>query len=107
MLGGAKENTTARARGNASRFKLLMWKSTGIIWKAIEVRVSRSSYLRALSLNTSIRSVVDLNAVADVGKLMVTLDWSAELMKNWLLEKRGQGSRTGNGESIMNGFCGF
>ena len=51
-----------------------------------------------------IRSVVDLKAVADLAKVNGDLGRVAGLLKLWLLEKRGQGARPADVESMMNDF---
>lgn len=58
-------------------------------------------YLRALGLNTPIRSVVDLVAVADLAKVNGDLGRVAGLLKLWLAEKRGQGANVIDVESVM------
>lgn len=63
--------------------------------------MSRSGYLRALGLNTPIRSVVDLTAVADLAKVNGDLGRVAGLLKLWLAEKRGQGAMPTDVESMM------
>lgn len=49
--------------------------------------MSRSGYLRALGLNTPIRSVVDLTAVADLAKVNGDLGRVARLLKLWLADQ--------------------
>lgn len=66
--------------------------------------MSRSSYLRALGLNTPIRSVVDLAALADLAKVNSDLGRAAGLLKLWLLEMRGQGADAIDVELMMMEF---
>nr|WP_256595395.1 CopG family transcriptional regulator [Pseudomonas sp. LG1E9] len=69
--------------------------------RAEEAGMSRSGYLRALGLNTPIRSVVDLAAVVDLAKVNGDLGRFAGLLKLWLLEKRGQGADAIDVELMM------
>lgn len=72
--------------------------------RATEAGLSRSGYLRAVGLNYPIRSVVDLAAVADLAKVNGDLGRVAGLLKFWLAEKRGQGARPIDVETMMNDF---
>lgn len=63
--------------------------------------MARSAYLRALGLNTPIKSVVDLAAVADLAKVNGDLGRVAGLLKLWLGERRGQGANAVDVESMM------
>ncbi|MBA8839772.1 plasmid mobilization protein [Ochrobactrum sp. RH2CCR150] len=65
---------------------------------------SRSAYLRNVGLNHPIRSVVDLKAVADLAKVNGDLGRVAGLLKLWLAEKRGQGARSIEVETMMQDF---
>lgn len=53
--------------------------------------LSLSAYLLAVGMNTPIRSVVDLAAVADLAKVNGDFGRVAGLLKFWLAERRGQG----------------
>lgn len=77
---------------------------TGIADRAAMTGLSLSAYLLAVGLNTPIRSVVDLAAVADLAKVNGDLGRAAGLLKLWLAEKRGQGARATDVETIMNDF---
>lgn len=68
---------------------------------AAQTGLSQSSYLRAVGLNTPIRSVVDLKAVSDLAKVNGDLGRVAGLLKLWLAEKRGQGAKPIDVESVM------
>jgi hypothetical protein len=68
---------------------------------AEEAGMSRSGYLRALGLNTPIRSVVDLKAMADLCRINGDLGRVAGLLKLWLVEKNGQGASSTEVESMM------
>lgn len=72
--------------------------------RAEQAGLSRSGYLRAVGLNYPIRSVVDLTAVADLAKVNGDLGRVAGLLKFWLAEKRGQGARPTDVETMMNDF---
>jgi len=63
--------------------------------------LSRSAYLRNVGLNHPIRSVVELKAVADLAKVNGDLGRVAGLLKLWLGEKRGQGARPIEVETMM------
>lgn len=69
--------------------------------RANEAGMSRSGYLRALGLNSPIRSVVDLTAVADLAKVNGDLGRVAGLLKLWLAEKNGQGASSVEVERMM------
>ncbi|WAH57707.1 CopG family transcriptional regulator [Pseudomonas silvicola] len=101
MTGGTKEKTTARRRGKPIEVWVTEEEKTVISDKAKEARLSRSGYLRALGLNTPIRSVVDLKAVADLAKVNGDLGRVAGLLKLWLAEKHGEGANAANVESTM------
>lgn len=72
--------------------------------KARQANMSLSAYLSAVGRNSPIRSVVDLQAVADLGKVNGDLGRVAGLLKLWLAEKRGQGARPMDVEAMMNDF---
>lgn len=60
-----------------------------------------SAYLRAAGQSHPIRSVLDLNAVADLVRMNGDLGRSAGLLKLWLAEKRGQGASPVDVEALM------
>ena len=66
--------------------------------------LSKSGYLRAVGMNTRIRSVVDLKAVADLTRVNGDLGRVAGLLKLWLLEHNGAGARPADVESMMRDF---
>lgn len=72
--------------------------------RAAEAGLSVSAYLRAAGLNHPIRSVYDLRAVADLGKVNGDLGRVAGLLKLWLAEKRGQGAHPVAVERLMADF---
>jgi len=101
MTGGTKEKATARRRGKPIEVWVTDEEKTVITNKAEEAGMSRSGYLRALGLNTPIRSVVDLTAVADLAKVNGDLGRFAGLLKLWLAEKRGERANAVDVESVM------
>ncbi|WP_346394428.1 plasmid mobilization protein [Pseudomonas syringae] len=101
MTGSTKEKTTARRRGKPIEVWVTDEEKEAITERANEAGMSRSGYLRALGLNTPIRSVVDLKAVADLCKINGDLGRVAGLLKLWLVEKNGQGARSTEVERMM------
>ncbi|EGC9888853.1 CopG family transcriptional regulator [Salmonella enterica] len=75
--------------------------------RAAQGGLSLSAYLRAAGMNHPIRSVLDLRAVAELGRVNGDLGRVAGLLKLWLAEKRGQGARPVDVEAIMNDFRGL
>lgn len=104
MTGGTKEKNTARRRGKPIEVWVTDEEKEVITHKAEEAGMSRSGYLRALGMNTPIRSVVDLTAVADLAKVNGDLGRVAGLLKLWLAEKRGEGAKPKEVEAMMNDF---
>ena len=104
MTSGTKEKTTARRRGKPIEVWVTDEEKAAITDKAKEAGMSRSGYLRALGLNTPIRSVVDLTAVADLAKVNGDLGRVAGLLKLWLAEKNGQGAKPEDVEEMMVNF---
>ena len=85
---GTKEKAPARCRGKPIEVWVKDEEKTVITERADEAGMFRSSYLRALGMNTPIRSVVDLTAVVDLAKANGDLARVAGLLKLWLAEKR-------------------
>ncbi|BAQ82811.1 plasmid mobilization protein [Pseudomonas sp. St29] len=104
MTGGTKEKAPARRRGKPIEVWVTDEEKAVITERAEEVGMSRSGYLRALGLNTPIRSVVDLTAVADLAKVNGDLGRVAGLLKLWLAEKHGQGAEPVDVENLMVSF---
>lgn len=71
---------------------------------ARQVGMSKSAYLRAVGLNQSVRSVLDLQAVADLAKVNGDLGRAAALLKRWLAEMHGEGARPAEVEALMRDF---
>ncbi|WP_122417723.1 plasmid mobilization protein [Pseudomonas viridiflava] len=104
MTGGIKEKAPARRRGKPIEVWVTDEEKATITEKAEEAGMSRSGYLLALGLNTPIRSVVDLKAVADLAKVNGDTGRVAGLLKLWLAEKRGQGAQPVDVEEMMRNF---
>ncbi|MCO7593041.1 MULTISPECIES: hypothetical protein [Pseudomonas] len=60
--------------------------------------------LLAVILNEPIRSVVDLQALADLGKVTVDLRRMAGMLKLWLSAKKGMDANTIEVQQLMNDF---
>ncbi|AMS23651.1 CopG family transcriptional regulator [Pseudomonas synxantha] len=104
MTSGTKEKTTARRRGKPIEVWVTNEEKAAITDKAKEAGMSRSGYLRALGMNTPIRSVVDLTAVGELAKVSGDLGRVAGLLKLWLAEKRGESANAIDVESLMMEF---
>lgn len=101
MTGNTKGKTPARRRGKPIEVWVTDEEKATITARSKEAGMARSAYLRALSLNTPVRSVVDLIVVADLAKVNGDLGRVAGLLKLWLAEKRGQGANVIDVESVM------
>ncbi|MDN8003133.1 conjugal transfer protein TraJ [Burkholderia multivorans] len=75
-----------------------------LIDRAATAGLSQSAYMLAAGMNQPVRSVLDLKAVIEMGKVNGDLGRVAGLLKLWLAEKRGQGARSMEVEAMMNGF---
>ncbi|MEE5133191.1 CopG family transcriptional regulator [Pseudomonas alliivorans] len=104
MAIGTKEKAPARRRGKPIEVWVTDEEKEAITERAREAGMSRSGYLRALGLNTPIRSVVDLKAVADLCRINGDLGRVAGLLKLWLAEKNGQGASSLEVERMMIDF---
>lgn len=101
MSSESKETTPARRRGKPIEVWVTDEEKATITARSREAGMARSAYLRALGLNTPIKSVVDLAAVADLAKVNGDLGRVAGLLKLWLGERRGQGANAVDVESMM------
>ncbi|WP_273826007.1 plasmid mobilization protein [Pseudomonas asplenii] len=101
MTDDTKKKATPRRRGKPIEVWVTDEEKGAITERAEEAGMSRSGYLRALGLNSPIRSVVDLKAVADLAKVNGDLGRVAGLLKLWLAEKRGQGASPIEVERMM------
>ena len=91
----------ARRRGKPIEVWVTDGEKATITARAKETGMARSAYLRALGLNTPVKSVVDLGAVADLAKVNGDLGRVAGLLKLWLAEKRGEGASAIDVEGLM------
>ncbi|MBV4492715.1 plasmid mobilization protein [Pseudomonas oryzicola] len=101
MTEGTNGKAPPRRRGKPIEVWVTNEEKATITERAEEAGMSRSGYLRALGLNTPIRSVVDLTAVGDLAKVSGDLGRVAGLLKLWLAEKRGEGASAIDVESVM------
>ncbi len=92
MTDGAKRKAPPRRRGKPIEVWATEEEKAAITERAKQAGMSRSGYLRALGLNSPVRSIVDLQAVASLGKVNGDLGRVAGLLKLWLAEKNGQGA---------------
>ncbi|HBO2998994.1 TPA: CopG family transcriptional regulator [Pluralibacter gergoviae] len=97
----APKNTTARRRGKPIEVWVTDEEKTAITELADQTGLSRSAYLRAVGLNRPVGARADLEAVRELVKLNGDLGRVAGLLKLWLAEKRGQGTRPIHIESVM------
>lgn len=97
----APKNTTARRRGKPIEVWVTDEEKTAITELADQTGLSRSAYLRAVGLNRPVGARADLEAVRELVKLNGDLGRVADLLKLWLAEKRGQGARPIDIESVM------
>lgn len=85
-----------------------MWVTEGelaeLADRADQAGMSRSAYLRTAGLNHKIRSVYDLRAVSDMGKVNGDLGRIAGLLKLWLADHRGFGAKPAEVEKMMLDF---
>ncbi|GGG51112.1 plasmid mobilization protein [Chelatococcus composti] len=91
-------------RDRTMRFRVTAEEACEIETRAKSVGLTYSDYLRSAALNHRIRSVYDLKAVADLGRVNGDLGRVAGLLKLWLAEKRGQGARPIDVEKMMADF---
>ncbi|EDB3234674.1 conjugal transfer protein TraJ [Salmonella enterica subsp. enterica serovar Virchow] len=100
----AKTPHGGRPRGVHIKVWLTPEEKAAIAQAAANAGLAESAYLRALGLNTPIRSVLDLDAVTDMVKVNGDLGRVAGLLKLWLAEKRGQGAQPIAVEVVMDEF---
>lgn len=95
-----------RSRRNVPPIKVWVTdaEKAEIAERAAQGGLSMSAYMLTAGLNHPIRSVYDLKAVADLGRVNGDLGRVAGLLKLWLSEKRGQGARPFDVEKAMNDF---
>ena len=101
MTEGTKAKSAARRRGKPIEVWVTDEEKVTITTRAKEAGMARSAYLRALGLNTPIKSIVDLGAVAELAKVNGDLGRVSGLLKLWLAEKRGEGASAVDVEGVM------
>jgi len=101
-----KKKTTYGTRPRNEYIKVFVTEDerAELVDRAAQAGMSQSAFLRAVGLSEPIRSVVDLQAVVDLGKVNGDLGRVAGILKLWLAEKRGQGARPTDVEAIMSEF---
>lgn len=104
MIDSIKEKSPGRRRGKPIEVWVTNEEKAKITAQAKEAGMARSAYLRALGLNTPIKSVVDLGAVTDLAKVNGDLGRVAGLLKLWLADKRGEGAHANDVERVMMEF---
>jgi len=104
MTEDTKKGRGTRPRGSSIDVWVLPEEKEELIERAKQAGLSLSGYLRAAGLNQPVRSVLDLAAVAELAKVNGDLGRVAGLLKLWLAEKRGQGARPVDVESMMRDF---
>ena len=93
-----------RPRAKSIRVWITPEERADIAALAASANLSLSAYLRAAGLNQQIRSVLDIQAVAELAKVNGDLGRVAGLLKLWLSEQRGLGARPREVERMMNDF---
>lgn len=93
-----------RPRGRSIDVWVTQAEYEAILEKAEQSGLSLSAYLRTIGLNQSVRSMLDLTAVADLTKVNGDLGRVAGLLKLWLSERRGQGAKPVDVEAMMRDF---
>jgi len=94
----------APRRERTLRFRVTADEAQEIEGRAVSAGLTISDYLRAAAANHPIRSVYDLRAVVDLGRVNGDLGRVAGLLKLWLGEKRGQGAQPIDVEKMMADF---
>lgn len=96
-----KKGRGTRPRGTRIEVWVTPDERAEIAERADQSGLSLSAYLRAAGLNHPVRSVYDLKAAAEIGRVNGDLGRVAGLLKLWLAEKRGQGAHPMDVESMM------
>lgn len=89
-----KKKTTYGTRPRNEYIKVFVTadERAELVERAAQAGMSQSAFLRAVGLNEPIRSVADLQAVADLSKMNGNLGRVAGLLKLWLADRRGEGA---------------
>src|SRR5688500_2143742 len=93
-----------RPRAKSIRVWITPEERAEIAERARSANLSLSAYLRAAGLNQQIRSVIDVQSVAELAQVNGDLGRVAGLLKLWLAEQRGLGARPREVELMMNDF---
>lgn len=104
MTDDTKTGRGTRPRGTRIEVWVTPDERAEIADRAAQSGLSLSAYLRAAGLNHRVRSVYDLDAVADLVKVNGDLGRVAGLLKLWLAEKPGQGARRLDVDRMMSDF---
>ena len=104
MAGESTKRMNTRPRATAIKVWVEEAERSAIAARASEAGMSHSAFLRATGLNHPIRSVYDLRAVADLGKVNGDLGRVAGLLKLWLADHRGFGAKPDEVENMMKQF---
>jgi len=104
MTDDTKHGGGTRPRGSRIEVWVTPDERAEIAARAEQAGLSLSAYMRAAGLNHPVPSVLDLKAVADLGRVNGDLGRVAGLLKLWLAEKRGQGARPVDVEALMRRF---
>lgn len=91
-------------REQSMRFRVTSEEWQEIMERAESTGLTLSGYLRAAALNHQVRSVYDLEAIADLVKVNGDLGRVAGLLKLWLAEKPGQGAKRFEVDQMMRDF---
>lgn len=86
------------------RFRVSTDEARAIEGRAERAGLSLSEYIRAAAQNHRIKSVYDLDAVADLVRVNGDLGRVAGLLKLWLAEKPEQGARRFEVDKMMTEF---
>ncbi|HMM46218.1 MAG TPA: conjugal transfer protein TraJ [Candidatus Macondimonas sp.] len=104
MEEGAKKRRGGRPRGQRIDVWVTPQEYAAIADKARQTGLSHSAYMRAMALNTPVRSIVDLGAVDHLVRVHGDLGRVAGLLKLWLAERRGIGAHPVDVEAMMKDF---
>lgn len=104
MSESAKSVRGTRPRGSRIEVWLTADERATIAARAEQAGLSQSAFLRAAGLNQPIKSVFDLDAVADLAKVNGDLGRLGGLLKMWLADHRGFGARPAEVEKMMTEF---
>ncbi|MCA5971856.1 MULTISPECIES: plasmid mobilization protein [Pseudomonas] len=101
MTSNTNAQPSARRRGKTIEVWVTEEEKAIITARAKEAGMARSAYLRAFSLNTPVRSVVDLSSVTELARINGDMSRAAALLKLCLAHKHGEGMSTVDLEATM------